>query len=322
MGKEGSAAERTTRERIRGGEYEESTDWQRGAAAAAGRRSRWGRVARAWRSSRAVCPPRHPTASSLHSRPGAPTAPPQTPRLCRPRRHTPRSLQPRASPRHRGSTTRTPPRGPARTRDVALARRLDSTTTKPCRLTRDATPPAPRPPPSHLADAEAGLEKDGATSPGQTLLRRRGVRSGTWVETSSAGGEGEQPALEEEAGSVGGSILLFIPLSRGCDQNEDLTVIKISGSHGGSTTRRNAPRPIPMPRWAPRDRTMHEASSVFLLATAVRTIDLSGTRMMDELMKSLDRRGIQIVQTNSRSEIMKKLDSSRLLELIGQSGSS
>ncbi|CAM0871392.1 unnamed protein product [Alopecurus aequalis] len=50
---------------------------------------------------------------------------------------------------------------------------------------------------------------------------------------------------------------------------------------------------------------------------AVGSIDTSGTSMLDELKKALDRRGIQIVLANPGTEIMKKLDSSKVLELIG-----
>ncbi|KAL6901806.1 hypothetical protein ACP4OV_004682 [Aristida adscensionis] len=50
---------------------------------------------------------------------------------------------------------------------------------------------------------------------------------------------------------------------------------------------------------------------------AVGSIDTSGTSMLDELKKTLDRRGLQIVLANPGSEIMKKLSSSKLLELIG-----
>ncbi|XP_066400130.1 sulfate transporter 3.1-like [Miscanthus floridulus] len=50
---------------------------------------------------------------------------------------------------------------------------------------------------------------------------------------------------------------------------------------------------------------------------AVGSIDTSGTSMLDELKKSLDRRGVQIVLANPGSEIMKKLDSSKVLEQIG-----
>ncbi|KAI4970596.1 hypothetical protein ZWY2020_001510 [Hordeum vulgare] len=38
--------------------------------------------------------------------------------------------------------------------------------------------------------------------------------------------------------------------------------------------------------------------------------------MLDELKKTLNRRAIQIVLANPGSEIMKKLDSSKVLELI------
>ncbi|KAL5218131.1 hypothetical protein ABZP36_018815 [Zizania latifolia] len=50
---------------------------------------------------------------------------------------------------------------------------------------------------------------------------------------------------------------------------------------------------------------------------AVGSIDTSGTNMLDELRKTLDRRGLQIVLANPGSEIMKKLDSSKVLEAIG-----
>uniref|UniRef100_A0A0A9E5E7 STAS domain-containing protein n=1 Tax=Arundo donax TaxID=35708 RepID=A0A0A9E5E7_ARUDO len=50
---------------------------------------------------------------------------------------------------------------------------------------------------------------------------------------------------------------------------------------------------------------------------AVGSIDTSGTSMLDELKKALDRRGLQIVLANPGSEIMKKLDSSKVLESIG-----
>ncbi|PAN51466.1 hypothetical protein PAHAL_9G596500 [Panicum hallii] len=50
---------------------------------------------------------------------------------------------------------------------------------------------------------------------------------------------------------------------------------------------------------------------------AVGSIDTSGTSMLDELKKKLERRGMQIVLANPGSEIMKKLDSSKVLELIG-----
>uniref|UniRef100_A0A453ITY2 STAS domain-containing protein n=1 Tax=Aegilops tauschii subsp. strangulata TaxID=200361 RepID=A0A453ITY2_AEGTS len=53
------------------------------------------------------------------------------------------------------------------------------------------------------------------------------------------------------------------------------------------------------------------------LSAAVGSIDTSGTSMLDELKKTLDRRGIQIVLANPGSEIMKKLESSKVLELIG-----
>lgn len=59
------------------------------------------------------------------------------------------------------------------------------------------------------------------------------------------------------------------------------------------------------------------AQYVVLDMGAVGSIDTSGTSMLDELKKTLDRRGIQIVLANPGSEVMKKLDSSKVLELIG-----
>ncbi|GJN30357.1 hypothetical protein PR202_gb18654 [Eleusine coracana subsp. coracana] len=50
---------------------------------------------------------------------------------------------------------------------------------------------------------------------------------------------------------------------------------------------------------------------------AVGSIDTSGTSMLDELKKSLERRGLQIVLANPGSEVMKKLHSSKVLEAIG-----
>ncbi|CAL4920877.1 unnamed protein product [Urochloa decumbens] len=50
---------------------------------------------------------------------------------------------------------------------------------------------------------------------------------------------------------------------------------------------------------------------------AIGSIDTSGTSMLDELKKILERRGMQIVLANPGSEIMKKLNSSKVLELIG-----
>ncbi|KAG2543315.1 hypothetical protein PVAP13_9NG738700 [Panicum virgatum] len=54
-----------------------------------------------------------------------------------------------------------------------------------------------------------------------------------------------------------------------------------------------------------------------VLDMAVGSIDTSGTSMLDELKKTLERRGMQIVLANPGSEMMKKLDSSKVLELIG-----
>ncbi|KAF8776071.1 hypothetical protein HU200_003910 [Digitaria exilis] len=79
------------------------------------------------------------------------------------------------------------------------------------------------------------------------------------------------------------------------------------GSRGGSTMRRRGQRA--RARWP--------VQYVVLDMGAVGSIDTSGTSMLDELKKTLERRGIQIVLANPGSEIMKKLASSKVLELIG-----
>lgn len=76
-------------------------------------------------------------------------------------------------------------------------------------------------------------------------------------------------------------------------------------------------------RWIDEEEDRTKAKSemgvqyVVLDMGAVGSIDTSGTSMLDELKKILDRRGLQIVLANPGSEIMKKLDSSKVLELIG-----
>ncbi|KAK9007187.1 hypothetical protein V6N11_051017 [Hibiscus sabdariffa] len=57
---------------------------------------------------------------------------------------------------------------------------------------------------------------------------------------------------------------------------------------------------------------------VILDLSAVGSIDTSGISMLDELTKSVDRKGLQLALANPRSEVMKKLDKSELIDKIGQ----
>ncbi|XP_062200479.1 sulfate transporter 3.1-like [Phragmites australis] len=50
---------------------------------------------------------------------------------------------------------------------------------------------------------------------------------------------------------------------------------------------------------------------------AVASIDSSGTKMVEDLKRNLDKRSIQIALANPGSEIMRKLDKSEVLQLIG-----
>ncbi|GJM84588.1 hypothetical protein PR202_ga00271 [Eleusine coracana subsp. coracana] len=50
---------------------------------------------------------------------------------------------------------------------------------------------------------------------------------------------------------------------------------------------------------------------------AVASIDMSGIKMLEELKMSLDKRSIQMALANPGSEVMRKLDSSEVLQLIG-----
>ncbi|KAJ1295519.1 hypothetical protein BS78_01G230500 [Paspalum vaginatum] len=50
---------------------------------------------------------------------------------------------------------------------------------------------------------------------------------------------------------------------------------------------------------------------------AVASIDSSGTKMLEDLRNSLDKRGLRIALANPGSEIMRKLDISKALQLIG-----
>ncbi|XP_052169897.1 sulfate transporter 3.1-like [Diospyros lotus] len=57
---------------------------------------------------------------------------------------------------------------------------------------------------------------------------------------------------------------------------------------------------------------------VILDMGAVGNIDTSGISMLEEMKKSTDRRGLQLVLANPGGEVMKKLNKSRFLEAIGQ----
>ncbi|XWS13701.1 hypothetical protein CRYUN_Cryun36dG0060400 [Craigia yunnanensis] len=57
---------------------------------------------------------------------------------------------------------------------------------------------------------------------------------------------------------------------------------------------------------------------VLLDLSAVGSIDTSGISMLEEVKKNVDRRGLKLVLANPQSEVMKKLDKSKLIDLIGQ----
>ncbi|XP_012457758.2 sulfate transporter 3.1 [Gossypium raimondii] len=57
---------------------------------------------------------------------------------------------------------------------------------------------------------------------------------------------------------------------------------------------------------------------VILDFCAVGSIDTSGISMLEELMKNVHRKGLQLVLANPQSEVMKKLDKSKLIHKIGQ----
>ncbi|CAA6658520.1 unnamed protein product [Spirodela intermedia] len=57
---------------------------------------------------------------------------------------------------------------------------------------------------------------------------------------------------------------------------------------------------------------------VILDLGAVGSIDTSGISMLDELKKNIEKRGLQLVLANPGSEVMKKLDKSKVVEAIGQ----
>ncbi|KAG5560195.1 hypothetical protein RHGRI_003473 [Rhododendron griersonianum] len=57
---------------------------------------------------------------------------------------------------------------------------------------------------------------------------------------------------------------------------------------------------------------------VILDMSAVGSIDTSGISMLEEIKKTLDRRGLKLVLANPGSEVMKKLDKSKFIEAIGE----
>ncbi|KAK5794039.1 sulfate transporter 3.1-like [Gossypium arboreum] len=57
---------------------------------------------------------------------------------------------------------------------------------------------------------------------------------------------------------------------------------------------------------------------VILDLSAVGSIDTSGISMLEELMKNVHRKGLQLLLANPQSEMMKKLDKSKLIDKIGQ----
>ncbi|XAR58573.1 hypothetical protein NMG60_11014023 [Bertholletia excelsa] len=57
---------------------------------------------------------------------------------------------------------------------------------------------------------------------------------------------------------------------------------------------------------------------VILDMGAVANVDTSGVSVLDEVKKSIERRGLKLVLANPGGEVMKKLNKSRLIESIGQ----
>lgn len=57
---------------------------------------------------------------------------------------------------------------------------------------------------------------------------------------------------------------------------------------------------------------------VILNMGAVGSIDTSGISMLEEVKKIIDRRGLKLVLANPGGEVMKKLDRSKFIELLGQ----
>ncbi|KAK9146606.1 hypothetical protein Sjap_006509 [Stephania japonica] len=69
-----------------------------------------------------------------------------------------------------------------------------------------------------------------------------------------------------------------------------------------------------------RIKSSGEASLQYVILdlSAVSSIDTSGISLIDEVKKSVERRGQQLVLANPGSEVMKKLDKSKMMEEIGQ----
>ncbi|MBA0731348.1 hypothetical protein Golax_025716 [Gossypium laxum] len=69
-----------------------------------------------------------------------------------------------------------------------------------------------------------------------------------------------------------------------------------------------------------RLKSAGEASLHYVIIdlSAVGSIDTSGISMLEELMKNVHRKGLQLVLANPQSEVMKKLDKSKLIDKIGQ----
>ncbi|XVF63057.1 hypothetical protein PTKIN_Ptkin09bG0058200 [Pterospermum kingtungense] len=57
---------------------------------------------------------------------------------------------------------------------------------------------------------------------------------------------------------------------------------------------------------------------VILDLSAVASIDTSGISMFEEVKKNVDRKGLKLVLANPQSEVMKKLEKSKLIDKIGQ----
>lgn len=66
-----------------------------------------------------------------------------------------------------------------------------------------------------------------------------------------------------------------------------------------------------------KDKGEDTLQYVILDMGAVGSIDTSGISMLGEVKKTLERRGLQLVLANPGSEVMKKLDKSKVLEEIG-----
>ncbi|XP_043692626.1 sulfate transporter 3.1-like [Telopea speciosissima] len=77
-------------------------------------------------------------------------------------------------------------------------------------------------------------------------------------------------------------------------------------------------------RWIDEEEDRLKASGenslqyVILDMGPVGSIDTSGISMLEEVKKTMDRRGLKIVLANPGSEVMKKLDKSKFLENLGQ----